>query len=1251
MIEKCTTVSHAMASAGPSIKDLRKLRIQMFDKDIQNVKCPTLKNTIPLFPGYERGPLVTKIGDEYIAATSERKVMSLCIENMRRPGEKYIDTIHLQDLIDSLISDKSNYGIAVNLLHLYPFSFIKSVSTDSFKDKYIPSEDTHAMLREVFEKISKSNTIWVGIPKLAEYESVLMSSVKKSEYPPDPLQDSSSTWGQFLHVPIIDRPYSEKSLALYITTHAQYAMRLGLMKKRFETFSVYTLPETQAPLETNLLFRWKKACTLFNYSYKIEKLKQSHLHKHMFIRVPNDICDVVNDKLCQRIGRCSLLRLIQELMAIYPTTVENIVTLLRHVAPHGKWIFAYNSLTVNPAVQTTLPEGSLDYDSDNKGKYFWESLSFLENALNIDLNLIKKDERVTEMAKKMLVGFRYECGLRKKENMELLCPCRFSDRAEKVKHIKSFHSINSLEIEKIGQMFTNCLPLQSIESDQEFLKRKGVLEVFNVDELSKIYDIGQIVEEFIQVRCRNKKLVTELTHMWEEYSACHEKVLEKLEITKETSNSYERNNIEHHIKEELSKKVFCQGLVKTYQKILLPNEILNKHLTSLFAAVQRQVSVMTRYNQLHETLEDAKMKAIHISKSITSDWHSQLDKAGMNVASISSDAYLQHTKKDKTPSNYESLALGMISSLEHNKRCSVQHVNNVYEQLVHEKDKGETSKRKHDEEDDDQPTSYLNPEKLYKRVKKHHSDEGSIPSGAMVAKMKEVVPYHSLPVSRPSMLTTSVLSSFDLVLPSDINADLRDHREFVLYILNVLRNATLQQLNTTVRCAFLNVLNMMFVFSDEGRYILDVTIQKMIVSVVSKNYSLADKKRIIWRIFVSAVYFVNANPKGVLTKHFRVRLYNRNDLTMCERKILPQYNFTYESTFNLDGDETKDFCLRQVHQFLEMLNQPTFLPARKHSLNRVKVASRDQETLKKKLKKILSDEIHEAPKTGFQNAYMIKSNRTARLQTKIEALRSKDWMPTFMLPIEDAKKVADETTRIRNETCPICLETLSNRPLEAFNCIYRKLERKFKQEKSIDEKQNIEMNQKLYESYMKYASTQIDEAKRKYDSATGVHMFHKDCIRRAIQISALDPRKETIDCPLCKEVIYTASEKQIVLMNLTEMACELAEGIENATISEIDTDDLINLKHVRNGIFSKCNIIAFDDKSERRDEEIEYQSDLDSVKKLKEKKGREECKRSISDYIRLLHPYHPVKMYDDIIKPSSHIVEKESEYALQMCDL
>ena len=185
---------------------------------------------------------------------------------------------------------------------------------------------------------------------------------------------------------------------------------------------------------------------------------------------------------------------------------------------------------------------------------------------------------------------------------------------------------------------------------------------------------------------------------------------------------------------------------------------------------------------------------------------------------------------------------------------------------------------------------------------------------------------------------------------------------------------------------------------------------------------------------------------------------------------------------------------------------------------------------------------------------------------------------------------------------------------------------------------------------MKYASKYIDDATRKYDSATGVHMFHKDCIRRAIQISALDPRKETIDCPLCKEVIYTASEKQIILMNLTEIACEMAEGIETSTISEMDTDDLINLKHVRNGIFSKCNVIAFDDKCKRRDDDIGYLCDLDSVKKMKEKKGREECKRSISDYIKLLHQDNPLNIYDDIVKPSL-MVENEAEYALQICDL
>lgn len=164
---------------------------------------------------------------------------------------------------------------------------------------------------------------------------------------------------------------------------------------------------------------------------------------------------------------------------------------------------------------------------------------------------------------------------------------------------------------------------------------------------------------------------------------------------------------------------------------------------------------------------------------------------------------------------------------------------------------------------------------------------------------------------------------------------------------------------------------------------------------------------------------------------------------------------------------------------------------------------------------------------------------------------------------EDLHEYDNEINSFRKHTCHICLEEFSNRPLEGFNCVYRKTEKEFKDKNGIDTHVAIGKNETLFKDYLKYVSGQIAtvaEETRRDVECNGMHIFHKSCLRRYIQMEALDPMTKNILCPICREIVYNQSEKMAILSNLNEVACQLLLNMEHDLLSERDDDSMINLK-------------------------------------------------------------------------------------------
>jgi hypothetical protein len=182
-------------------------------------------------------------------------------------------------------------------------------------------------------------------------------------------------------------------------------------------------------------------------------------------------------------------------------------------------------------------------------------------------------------------------------------------------------------------------------------------------------------------------------------------------------------------------------------------------------------------------------------------------------------------------------------------------------------------------------------------------------------------------------------------------------------------------------------------------------------------------------------------------------------------------------------------------------------------------------------------------------------------------MRCHDSRPVQMLSSkEDLQVYDDEINSFRKKQCLICLEPFSNRPLEGFNCLYRKMEREFKEKRGIPVHTTIREETQMYKDYLKFVSMQISntcDARRDDVECNGMHLFHKSCIRRLIQLEALNLKSDVVQCPYCRETIYNKNDKMTVLSNMNEIACRLLLNMEDEYLAEKEDDEVVDLKRTR----------------------------------------------------------------------------------------
>ena len=1241
----------------PTLSDLRSMRMKAF-----NVKARKNNNIVPLFPGYACGPLIERqqSGEGYFIPKTEKELIAKCRDYIKMDNFKTIPNISFDDLLESLKHEKSNHGIPMHLLHIHPFSFIGEVTCDSTKHRPFHSETE--MVQNLLVELSK-DTVFVGVPTLPMYADIL-SDMKQRNMPlACPIEDKESNWGKSLHIRELDIPFQRnRHIGMYMTARNTYIMKIQCMMKRFEKFEPYTLLNP-SPLETNAILRWKKAAEIFNFNYRIEQISTN-----TFARIPNDLNKVIYNEIKSRNGKCSVSVLLERLNKSFrSTSLKNIVELLRHTSrkKESRIIFYCDKIDDGSEL-CAIHERCIDADIEgHKGKLFWQSLSEFEQAKRINMNYIEDDEKIERYAKKCLVGFPYECGLRKKDDVNTQCEHRFENRDVRVKHMKNEHAMDNTQLRQVKDTFDKFLPFKEIESDHEFLQRHNILEEFDIEKLMKISDLGVIVDSFIKLRCKNKEIVSEMKLLLHEYSSSQAALQKELEnVIEDPSESFAKKlALKEYIKKESNKLKFCNNVSRMYESILLPDDLLKEHLNALCYAMDKQSNALSKFNKMKENINQSMATACNISKALTGRWHKELQTAGMNIASVNSDAYLQQAGGEMGPETFTSTAVGVINALEEHRVMSEKHTSNIYETYFKENPEAGDKIFQKRKRDDDDENGEGHPHKAFKQCVK--DNKGKIPTGIMVSKKLSLM--KNTKEIQQDQINFMKNQTLDVVLPLDITIDLRDHKHVLLYILcklNNCRNNTdyIVKLSTI----FVNIITNMFGLTEEGTEILSNAFQKLIMQLLKATTVEEHRKRLLWHLFLSAIDFINCNQNGIMNKYFRVRLSFPNG----RQKMLPlQFrDLMYACSNELSSKEMIDQFINGTHTFFKWsTNASCIIPSSKHQSSSIyKREMNQQKALLQQLSKLYMNEVKDMRhgRLPVEKTYLTTPSKVVKNGKRSQNMDSLlvNNKPNYRM--SDKADIENHTQKVydfRHQICVICREPFVNRPLEGFNCIYRSAERQFRKEHKLTDSVNIEMNEGLNKAFMAYVSKKIKEKHSNGEQhSTGIHLFHMSCIRRAIQFAALDQSKSTIDCPICKTEMYNEYEKLIILQNIVDIACDLMLAVDKEEIIQQTFDQMIDLKGpAREMIQSVYPMYKIPDSSDQGDKDV-FKCESDRVflstskgksksfNEVMSQRGREGCLLSICNYVDVVvNENSSIRtLYDTSEKGVQQEIKETAEYAL-----
>lgn len=577
----------------------------------------------------------------------------------------------------------------------------------------------------------------------------------------------------------------------------------------------------------------------------------------------------------------------------------------------------------------------------------------------------------------------------------------------------------------------------------------------------------------------------------------------------------ERHSECNEVKEEQARNdaflKICIEHLKYIEGMMMKAEDLERYLQAWLQNIQLQASVLTEINDLNDRMRQRQVLAARVAGIFTGDLKMELQRAGH----VNLAAVRQESVMQSLGEHCQqtsTVTLAAITSLHRYDEQAAKNDVNIYKRTMKDHGLERPLKRKSCE------TDY----EISKRIR--HNDDHGKPSCSLIDIMTtSPVPATVLPKE----------IELDVIPPQCLMVSMIDYPELLIYTLEKLKKEKddcMDDFVFTIARVFANTANAMFVFTDEGYSLVYQAFCFSLKSLRNEKDTVI-LRRHCWLVFCKGVEYINQNASGKLSFIFRVRLAHYGDQRMRPLQFAETSIIYKKSEINVI-DITKGIA-ELDEQHLSLTTETSHLHVNK---------CRFMETHTELFRQL---------------------NQCRELQNKVHMN-------------EDCKRETEINT-YQKEQCQICLEPFSTRPIEGFNCSYKEAEGEFLRTKGYDGTSYLVDNGEMTTEFNAFVTEKIDKAKpvSYVDHSTGMHLFHKDCIRRFIQMKALDSMCESICCPICRKVIYNSREKDTILFNIYDAACNLMIGLQE-DVKTLQSDEIINLKNRGN---SDANISILTDYS------------------------------------------------------------------------
>ena len=186
---------------------------------------------------------------------------------------------------------------------------------------------------------------------------------------------------------------------------------------------------------------------------------------------------------------------------------------------------------------------------------------------------------------------------------------RFSDIQSKFVHIRGHHHM-SQEMQNTLEVLGNKSPCQ-LQSEEEWLDNKGLLHVYDQEQLMRKEDIGDLYHQFYRLLLSLKQAITSLFELRQETNGYYRDMIstKKMQMRHETDKSKIKE-----MKKEIRQLVNEQQAFVQEEEVLtawvLTDKVFEDHILALERAVAKQKEVNDFfYRHGHELQQMAMAKA------------------------------------------------------------------------------------------------------------------------------------------------------------------------------------------------------------------------------------------------------------------------------------------------------------------------------------------------------------------------------------------------------------------------------------------------------------------------------------------------------------------------------------------------------------------------------------------------------------------------------------------------------------------